>query len=197
MKGVIMKTERLDQFVRENAEGFDTLNPPELAWEVIEQRLPSGRKPVVRRLWPYAWKAAAAVIIFAAAWMLNDLRDAGRSGTLPVVAGKEVSPELLELSDAEAYYTSQISSRQAELAAYARQHPEILEDLKAEFTEMDRKKADLKDDLTESNADEKVIEAIILSYRVKIEILDEMLNALKKAEGQSLNNDQSAADVEL
>ena len=197
MKGVIMKTERLDQFVRENAEGFDTLNPPELAWEVIEQRLPSGRKTVVRRLWPYAWKAAAAVIIFAAAWMLNDLRDAGRSGTLPVVAGKEVNPELLELSDAEAYYTSQISSRQAELAAYARQHPEILEDLKAEFTEMDRKKADLKDDLTESNADEKVIEAIILSYRVKIEILDEMLNALKKAEGQSMNNDQSAADVEL
>ena len=197
MKGVIMKTERLDQFVRENAEGFDTLNPPELAWEVIEQRLPSGRKPVVRRIWPYAWKVAAAVLIFAAAWMLNDLRDISKTSDGSALAKKEINPALDDLSDAEAYYTSQISSRQAELAAYARQHPEILEDLKAEFSEMDRKKADLKDDLTESNADEKVIEAIILSYRVKIEILDEMLTALKKAEGESMEDDQSAEDVEL
>lgn len=192
-----MKTERLEQFVRDNAEGFDTLNPPDLAWEVIEKQLPSQRKPVVKRLWPFAWKAAAAVLIFAAAWMLNDLRDFSRSSDGSSLAKKEINPALDNLSDAEAYYTSQISSRQAELAAYARQHPEILEDLKTEFSEMDRKKADLKADLTESNADEKVIEAIILSYRVKIEILDEMLTALKKAEGESMKDDQSAEDVEL
>lgn len=192
-----MKTERLEQFVRDNAEGFDTLNPPDLAWEVIEKQLPSQRKPIVKRLWPYAWKAAAAVLIFAAAWMLNDLRDLSRSSDGSSLAKKEINPALDNLSDAEAYYTSQISSRQAELAAYARQHPEILEDLKTEFSEMDRKKADLKADLTESNADEKVIEAIILSYRVKIEILDEMLTALKKAEGESMDDDQSADDVEL
>ncbi len=192
-----MKTERLEQFVKDNAEGFDTLNPPDLAWEVIEKQLPSQRKPVVKRLWPYAWKAAAAVLIFAAAWMLNDLRDFSRSSDGSSLAKKEINPALDNLSDAEAYYTSQISSRQAELAAYARQHPEILEDLKTEFSEMDRKKADLKADLTESNADEKVIEAIILSYRVKIEILDEMLTALKKAEGESMDDDQSADDVEL
>lgn len=192
-----MKTERLEQFVKDNAEGFDILNPPDLAWEVIEKQLPSQRKPVVKRLWPYAWKAAAAVLIFAAAWMLNDLRDFSRSSDGSSLAKKEINPALDNLSDAEAYYTSQISSRQAELAAYARQHPEILEDLKTEFSEMDRKKADLKADLTESNADEKVIEAIILSYRVKIEILDEMLTALKKAEGESMDDDQSAEDVEL
>ena len=192
-----MKTERLEQFVKDNAEGFDILNPPDLAWEVIEKQLPSQRKPVVKRLWPYAWKAAAAVLIFAAAWMLNDLRDFSRSSDGSSLAKKEINPALDNLSDAEAYYTSQISSRQAELAAYARQHPEILEDLKTEFSEMDRKKADLKADLTESNADEKVIEAIILSYRVKIEILDEMLTALKKAEGESMEDDQSAEDVEL
>lgn len=192
-----MKTERLEQFVKDNAEGFNILNPPDLAWEVIEKQLPSQRKPVVKRLWPYAWKAAAAVLIFAAAWMLNDLRDFSRSSDGSSLAKKEINPALDNLSDAEAYYTSQISSRQAELAAYARQHPEILEDLKTEFSEMDRKKADLKADLTESNADEKVIEAIILSYRVKIEILDEMLTALKKAEGESMEDDQSAEDVEL
>ena len=45
---------------------------------------------------------------------------------------------------------------------------------------MDKKKDALKDDLAESNADEKVIEAIILSYRVKLEILDQMLTEMKR-----------------
>ena len=97
------------------------------------------------------------------------------------------SPELSELSDAEAYYTSQIISKQAELSQYARQHPEIIEDLKKEFTEMDKSKAELKKDLAESNADEKVIEAIILSYRVKLEILNQMLTELRKSKQSNQN----------
>ena len=96
-------------------------------------------------------------------------------------AESPVSPELTELADAEAFYTSQISSKQMELAQYAKQHPEIIEDLKREFTEMDLSKAELEKDLAESNADEKVIEAIILSYRVKLEILDQMLTELRKS----------------
>jgi len=46
---------------------------------------------------------------------------------------------------------------------------------------MDKNNASLKKDLAESNADEKVIEAIVLSYRVKLEILDQMLTELRKA----------------
>ncbi|HNW54977.1 MAG TPA: hypothetical protein PKN21_11950, partial [Bacteroidales bacterium] len=55
------------------------------------------------------------------------------------------------------------------------------EDLKKEFSEMDKNKAELEKDLAQSNADEKVIEAIILSYRVKLEILDQMLAELRKS----------------
>ena len=46
---------------------------------------------------------------------------------------------------------------------------------------MDKNKAELEKDLAQSNADEKVIEAIILSYRVKLEILDQMLAELRKS----------------
>ena len=49
------------------------------------------------------------------------------------------------------------------------------------FSEMDKNKAELEKDLAQSNADEKVIEAIILSYRVKLEILDQMLAELRKS----------------
>jgi chromosome segregation ATPase len=114
--------------------------------------------------------------------MLNDYLDLnGQKQTAGQRKGSVENPALSELQDAEAYYTSQINSKQAELAAYASEHPEIIADLKMEFSEMDKKKAELKDDLKESNADEKVIEAIILSYRVKLEILDQMLSELQRS----------------
>jgi hypothetical protein len=196
MRGKDMKKDKLEQFVRKNAGGFDTLDPPVMAWDAIKKELPVSRKPLVRQLWPYAWKVAAAVLIFASAWMLNDYVDLnGQKQTAGQRKGPAENSALSELQDAEAYYTSQISSKQAELAAFSIEYPEIIEDLKKEFTEMDKKKALLKNDLKESNADEKVIEAIILSYRVKIEILDEMLQELRRSGGDL--PDQKRVDTEL
>ena len=188
-----MKEDKLEQFVKNHAEEFDSLEPPVMAWDFIENELPAPKQKPVRKLWSYAWKVAAAVLIFTSAWLLNDYMDQKKNSGRNFTSNETTSnPELTELSDAEAYYTSQISSRQTELAQYAKQHPEIIEDLKKEFVEMDKGKAELKKDLAESNADEKVIEAIILSYRVKLEILDQMLVELRK----SKEGNQSQKPVE-
>jgi hypothetical protein len=177
-----MDEDKLESFVRINADGFNSLEPPVMAWEAIEKELPVPEQTSARKLWPYAWKAAAAILIFISAWMLNDYTDRkSTSGSHFVNTKTAANPILSELSDAEAYYTTKISSKQAELAQYARQNPEIIEDLKKEFSEMDKSKAELKKDLAESNADEKVIEAIILSYRVKLEILEQLLTELHKS----------------
>jgi len=192
-----MKEDKLEQFVRENTQSFDNLEPPVMAWEAIEKELPAPKQTAVRKLWPYVWKAAAAILIFTSAWMLNDYTDKDKKTPENEIVKSEIqtNPELTELLDAEAYYTTQISSKQAELAKYAQQNPEIIEDLKKEFTEMDKIKAELRKDLAESNADEKVIEAIILSYRVKLEILDQMLAEMRKAkEG---NNPQQSVEINL
>ncbi len=191
-----MEKDKLEHFVRENAGGFNTLEPPAMAWDAIEKELPPARKSNIRKLWPYAWKVAAAVLIFASAWMLNDYTDMnGKKHTAGDRRESSTNPALNELQDTEAYYTSQITGKQAELQAFASEHPEIIEDLKKEFREMDKKKAALKNDLEESNADEKVIEAIILSYRVKIEILDEMLEELRRSEGSQM--ERQAVDTQL
>lgn len=189
-----MKADKLDRFVSDNAEKFNNLEPPAMAWDAIENELPVAKQTTIRKLWPYAWKVAAAILIFASAWMLKDYTDDKRPEER-TAASSESTVQLNELSDTEAYYTSQISNKQAELAHYARQHPEIIEDLKKEFTEMDKSKAELKNDLIESNADEKVIEAIIRSYRVKLEILDQMLTELRKSkEG---NQNQKPVETKL
>jgi hypothetical protein len=177
-----MKKDKLEQFVQNNAADFNSLEPPVMAWETIEKELPASRQTIVWKIWPYAWKVAAAILIFTSAWLINDYMDQKKPLKIHFVkAEAAANPELTELSDAEAYYTTKISNKQAELAVYARQHPEIMEDLKKEFKEMDKNKEELKKDLAESNSDEKVIEAIILSYRAKLEILDLMLSELRKS----------------
>jgi|GEM_PF-777168 len=182
-----MKEDKLEQFVRDNTHSFNSLEPPLRVWETIEKELPVSKQPALQKLWPYAWKAAAAILIFASAWMLNDYTDKDKKTSENEIVKAEVqtNPELTELLDAEAYYTTQISSKQAELAKYAQQNPDIIEDLKKEFNEMDKNKAELRKDLAQSNADEKVIEAIILSYRVKLEILDQILAEMRKAKEEN------------
>ncbi|MBK7175356.1 MAG: hypothetical protein IPH84_19560 [Bacteroidales bacterium] len=179
-----MKEDRLEKFMVNNKEGFDDLEVPPMLWPAIEKELQPAVPVRNFRVLSYAWKVAAAVLIFATAWYLNDYFDAKPER---VAAKQQVIPDnnpvLNELSDAEAYYTSQINSRQAELVKYTREHPEILEDLKKEFKELDQNNSELKLDLAESNADEKVIEAIIQSYRIKLEILENVLLELKDAKG--------------
>jgi len=180
-----MNDDKLEQFVRNHSKDFNSLEPPVMAWDAIEKELPQPRVNSLRKLWPAMWKVAAAILIFTSAWLINDYMDSQQRYTAGTSKSQSKEIVLPELQDAEAYYTSQINSKQAELAAYAKQNPEIIEDLKKEFLEMDKTKAELKKDLSESNADEKVIEAIILSYRVKLEILDQMLTELRKSKTES------------
>lgn len=177
-----MEKDRLEEFVRSHSAAFDTDEAPAFTWESIEKEIPAKKKAASIKLLPIIWKAAAAVLIFAAAWFTNDLFDSAKirkSETANQTVAQD--PVISELIDAEAYYTSQIQSRQQELARYAEDHPEIIAELKAEFKAMDERKEELRKDLLQSSADEKVIEAIILSYRVKLEILDGMLLEMKRS----------------
>ncbi len=178
-----MKKDNLESFVRDHAGEFDSLEAPPASWDVIEERVLPIRSGRLKKFRAIALRSAAAVLIFATAWMLNDARDNRmqiKDADRQAVNGMNYVID--ELSDAEAYYTSKIQSREQELAIYAKDHPEIIEDLREEFREMDQRKAELRTDLAESNADAKVIEAIILSYRVKLEILDEMLLELRQTD---------------
>jgi hypothetical protein len=192
----IMKKDKLEKFIVENREGFNDLEAPPMLWQAIKNSMAdtgnntapradtdsisSNSRGKIFRIGSIAWKAAAAILIFASAWYLNDYMDQSRPGNRvkSVAAVPMDNPVLNELSDAEAFYTSQINSRQAELAQYAKEHPEIIADLKKEFQELDKSNLELRKDLAESNADEKVVEAIIQSYRIKLSILEQMLSEM-------------------
>jgi hypothetical protein len=175
-----MKKDKIGEFIQDNRSAFDDLEPSSAAWDKIENRINSKSERQISRINHWIWKAAVLICVFASAWFLHDLADytANHKHTIEPasVSGTSV---LNEMADGEAYYTAQINNKQAELEKYTREHPEIIDDLKKEFRELDRDNLQLKEDLVESNASEKVIEAIMQSYRIKLQILEQVLSELK------------------
>ena len=63
--------------------------------------------------------------------------------------------------------------------------------LTADMEELDEVYNELKEDLKDNASNPEVIEAMILNYRVKLEILEDLLNQLKEKENQDYENDGS------
>lgn len=175
-----MKTDKLGKFIAENRPAFDDLEPSSELWKKIGKEINAKKTHPVLRLNSWIWKAAAFLLVFASSWFLHDYVDRPAKYKDIVTSQSAPGSRLLnELADGEAYYTAQINNKQLELEKYTRAHPEIMDDLKREFRELDRDDLQLKEDLVESNANGKVIEAIMQSYRVKLQILEQVLSELK------------------
>jgi hypothetical protein len=65
--------------------------------------------------------------------------------------------------------------------------------LHADLEELDEVYLELKEDLKDNVANPEVIEAMILNYRVKLEILEDLLNQLKEKENQDDESDESVS----
>jgi len=175
-----MKTDKLGKFIGENRAAFDDLEPSAELWGAIEKGIPPEHRGSLLSLNSRIWKAAVLMMVFASAWFIKDYVD--RPAKINDAANAEISTNserLNELADGEAYYVAQITNKQAELEKYTRENPEIMNDLKREFRELDRDNLQLKEDLVESNANERVIEAIMQSYRMKLQILEQVLSEMK------------------
>jgi hypothetical protein len=67
----------------------------------------------------------------------------------------------------------------------------IIEDINIEFEELDQVFDELKADLRDDAANEEVVEAMIQNYRIKLEILEEILIQLKSADEKNHNDHES------
>jgi predicted CopG family antitoxin len=63
--------------------------------------------------------------------------------------------------------------------------------LEDDMEELDEVYLELKEDLKDNVSNPEVIEAMILNYRVKLEILEDLLNQLNEKENQDYENDES------
>jgi hypothetical protein len=180
----MMGTDKLEKFILDHKEDFDDLSPRRHVWTRIRKKFPA---PVVRtwRWQAVVWRAAAVIAIFIASYFVHDFigRDhyykrmtkehAPGTGQTEKMAGT--------LKEAEAFYTSQINAKRAEVFRFAGHNKEISQEITIEFSQLDSIYADLKRDLKDNADNEQVIEAMIQNYRIKLEILEDILSQLQKS----------------
>ncbi len=177
-----MKPDKLEKFISENRDEFDFLEPGEEVWNRIQRP-----EQKVRRLsWQsVAWRVAAGIVIFISAYFFHDFIDRRQSNNIALTEQKPVAQpneNVQVLVEADAYYTSQINTAKLEIEQRSSNDPTLLKEINVDLVELDKVFAELKNDLKDNSDNEEVIEAMIQNYRLKLQILEDVLNQLKKSQ---------------
>ena len=167
-----MKTDRLEEFVKNNREAFDQFEPSEKVWKNISGA--TRETKMVRLTMRFMRVAAVLAIIVATTVLLS------KTGILP--SGKQAAntgdPELRELMEAEAFYAHQVNGKLKEIQKCYYTFPELKDEIEADLNELEMMYNELKVDLKENIANKAVIEAMIENNRNRLKLVDEVLEQI-------------------
>lgn len=182
-----MKPDKLEQFIIDNRNAFDDQVPAKESWDKIKANIREERT--------INWTArlvrvAAAAVIFVSAYIFIDYNfsTGNHSHDVAGVNEKEIYENIPMLAEAEAYYSTQISMMEQEVYRISGDNSHIKDEINLEFEELDQIFEELKADLKDNAANEEVIEAMIQNYRVKLQILEEILNQLQNADDDNIQD---------
>lgn len=176
-----MKEDKLKDFIGQNKEGFESELPSSDLWQKIENELDGKTETRVisfHRFLPYV--AAAAVLILGLFFFFN-------SNDKPILAEDvdTIQNELVsDFGEVEGYYTMQVNDKLKNLQNYD-VDPELLEevnDLKQEFEE-------LKMEMGLGADPGIVLEAMIENYRLRLDILEDLLMAFETSKQKNDYNE--------
>jgi hypothetical protein len=177
--------DNLEKFILEHRSEFDTAVPDLRVWSEIDRKLE--RKPLRKVVFMRRLRIAAAVAVLLVA--------GGVMGAYLATPEKEVksladiSPEHAEM---EQYFNTQINEKMAQLAAY-RQDGFV----KADLQELDSLYSDLQQDLksAQPGSEEQVIQAMIINYQTKIDILEQVLEKVQTTDPTNLKTEENEVSI--
>ncbi len=186
--------DELEEFVRHNREAFDSLEPdPELWQRIVPQQEAPPQANGTRWYRAIGFRAAAAIaFLFAAGvfWMqLRPAEQVAEAQAETTVEHAEADEQLAglipELIEAEAFYAHQVEEKLGELKAV---NPDMETEIRYDLKELDSAYIELKEDLREDLANREIVEAMIQNYRLKLRVLESILEQLRKTETKTPDN---------
>lgn len=176
--------DRLEEFVRNNSMEFDINEPNPELWNKIEKSIQP--KKVIR--WSYYLSRAAVVVfIIGASLAGQQLWMKKGSASRDHVSKAEIN--IPEIQEAEMYYSGMINAKLEEVKPYFSEYPSLEDELNSDLFELDSIYISLKNDLQDNIANHEVIEAMIQNYRMRISILEDMMEFLEaNNEEETTNN---------
>ncbi len=173
--------DKLEKFIVENREKFETRQPDPGLWDKIEAAVKT-KKPVN---WKFIFSRAAAVLlIFFASYMIHEFINKGFP-RITLVKSREV--EIPELKEAEHYYSILLNEKLNEIKPIITGCPALAEELNYDLKQLDSLYRELKDDLKDNIANQEVVDAMIQNYRLRLSILEEILSEIKPDDDKSIN----------
>jgi hypothetical protein len=164
-----MKTNRLENFIKDNRAEFDQLEPSPEVWEKI---LKGSKKRKVLHLNTILLRVAA-VFVFA---IIASILLIKTNILSPIESAQNISdPEIRELIEAEAYYAHQVNGKLQEIQKCYYTNPELQQEIETDLNELQEMYNTLKLDLNENIAQKTVIEAMIENNRIRLKLVDDVL----------------------
>jgi len=168
--------DKLEQFILRNKEEFDVYTPS----LKVEKNIRFRKSKNIFVVHKILRNAAAFLLIFGASYVFH--------AKFPLDSlfnsDSRIEMKYPELYEAKQFYTKQVDYKMQEVSKHIENYPEIAEELNYEFNELDSVYKSLKDDLEEDIANEEVVNAMIQNYKLKLQILEGILQKLQSVENK-------------
>ncbi|MGI9544702.1 MAG: hypothetical protein ACR2MX_15680 [Cyclobacteriaceae bacterium] len=160
------------KFIGENRQEFESHKEDYQAlWQDIEAKLPARKKGLsIHR--NFFWKAAVVLLLAV-------------SGFLALKVNRQQTTMPVELSEAATHYAPLIAERMEVLQVHS---PEVGSQVLADLEVLDQAFNELKEDLADDANNEEVVEAMIENYRIKLGILEQILDEIQNKEDEQNNH---------
>lgn len=168
--------DELERHIKSVRDELDINEPGPGIWRRIEADLPGRPRNLQSRL----WRAAVAVIVAGAAFAII-------AGML-LATQRLNDPQVTEVRETYRYYDEKIRDLYREAEPLLTTYPDISTELTLGMNELDSLSARIISDLGDNIASSEVIEALIGNYRLRIELLEDMLRLMKENGIEEDNN---------
>ncbi len=175
--------DKLEKFIHDNREEFDSEKPSLELWEKIEDQIQpefklSSKKKVINY-----WKVAAVILLLVSAGLVVE-RFAFQAQPKSV----EVEVYSNEFQEAEDYYLSLVSERKSIIEEQLKNDPIEKAEFLAEVEALDQKYEQLKGEIKYGNQEE-ILDAMILNLQMRIEVLNRQIEIIEKYKSQEKGNE--------
>lgn len=185
----------LEKYLFENRKALDAAEPRSGHFDRFADKLErQHRKSKIISL-PYLLKAASVIIlvVLSSLWAYDNLiRNSSSSRGLSL---GDVSPEYKEV---ELYYTSMVNLKYNELDQMDFESDSLQKEiLLNELADMDLIYNNLKEELRTNPNDERIINAMIEHYQLKLEVMNHILYQLKQIHNETLINEKKYESTKI
>ncbi|WP_184544246.1 hypothetical protein [Mucilaginibacter sp. FT3.2] len=172
-------SKRFEDFMKNNHDEFDEIEPSADLWGKIEARLevleaePKKREAKTFSL-TFVLKVAASIILVMGIGFGGYIQSQKGPKSVDLAA---INPEYAKQ---QVHYASLVEKQLSELKAISKGDPQLLKEFTAEIAKMDSTYKKLNSDLATSPNQERVLRAMIRNLQIQTDVLSQQLNVIEQ-----------------